>query len=432
MKQIGKKINEFENTYLNDLQKLIRIPSVHQDRSGKEEPFGKEIRNCFDEFLKIGERLGFESFDDEGYACGFVMGEGNEEIAVLGHLDVVDAGDPSLWNDPPYQLSNHDGILYGRGVNDDKGPLLAALYAMYLLKQKGLPFRRKIRLIAGGAEETTWEGIRHYFEKYPQPLFGFSPDGDFPIVNGEMGIMKFSFLFDMNDSEISIVSDTPNNLVCDHIIYKDNETVREYHGKRALSRHPERGQNAVWQFVEDDIPVRNETLKNCIDLLKRYFAHDNKGMKSGLYANDEKMGESSLCLTKMYTDNHILIVKLDLRYPATLKTEEIKAKLEEIAKQADARLQIDEEKKCLYLDENSEFIKALKDSYEIVIGEKADCIVKKGASYARALEIGVAFGASFPGEVSDCHMPNEKMPLSSLKKAIEIYYEALYRLTIKS
>ena len=436
MEDIRERIIRLQKQYLEDLQRLVSIPSVHGERSADDAPFGTEVRNAFDAFLSIGQRLGFTCFDDEGYACGMTLGSGSQEIAILGHLDVVDAGDLKLWSCPPYQVSDQNGILCGRGVNDDKGPLLAALYAMYLLKEEGLPLKRSIRLIAGGAEETTWEGIHHYFAKHPQPLFGFSPDGDFPIVNGEMGIFKFSFLFDLEDENIQIHSNTPDNLVCDHLSlsYEDQTGTHTetYTGRRALSRHPERGENAVWKFLDayDDLHIKSEALNDCVSMLKENFMNDDTGKKSGLYASDQEMGESSLCLTKMFTKDGQLIVRMDLRYPHSLNRETIIDRLTDISDRYHAKLQIDEEKKCLYVPKDSEYIKALSKAYTKVTGEKAECITKKGASYARALDNCIAFGASFPGEISDCHMPNEKMPLASLMKAAEIYYETLYELTV--
>lgn len=107
-------------------------------------------------------------------------------------------------------------MLYGRGVNDDKGPLLAALYAMARIRQEGRTLYHPIRLIAGGAEETTWECMEHYFKHNPQPIFGFSPDGNFPIVNGEKGILQVRFLLNA-DSDISLHCKERLHIVCDDL-----------------------------------------------------------------------------------------------------------------------------------------------------------------------------------------------------------------------
>ena len=434
MKPIEELIKENEDMYLHDLDRLISRKSIHKDRSDASEPFGRGVREAFDEFIGIGKRLGFDCFDEDGYACGVLMGEGEEEeIAILGHLDVVDAGDIDQWTYPPYSLTKNGDMLYGRGVNDDKGPLLAALYAMFFLKENNVPPKRRIRLIAGGAEETTWEGIHEYFKRHEQPIFGFSPDGDFPIVNGEAGILKFSFQFETEGKEIELKTMTADNRVCDHLVYTNNGYSRTYRGIGALSRHPERGENAIWDFIEDypKSEIRDSGLNRCIKMLEKYFYRDDKAILSGLHAETEEMGETSLCICAINMNKEKLEVKMDLRYPNTLDSEFTKNRLLEIADEAGAKLSILEEKKALFVSKNSEFIHVLADAYEKATGNKAEFLTKKGASYARALERGVAFGASFPGETPDCHMPNEHMPFSSLKEAIEIYYYALYGLTSK-
>lgn len=147
-----------QNQFLDDLKTLVEIPSVRNLSSAENNaPFGKEIRRAFDKFIEIAQREGFQVHDEKGYAVSAQIGEGENYIAVLGHLDVVEAGDYDLWDQDPFTMTEKEGILYGRGVNDDKGPLLAALYAVSRIKEENLKLRYPIRIIAGGAEETTWE-----------------------------------------------------------------------------------------------------------------------------------------------------------------------------------------------------------------------------------------------------------------------------------
>ena len=84
-----------------------------------------------------------------------------------------------------------DGFLYGRGTSDDKGPVVASLYALKALKDEGLKPKMNIRLVLGLDEETGNISADHYTEHCGHPALGFTPDADFPLVNGEMGILVF-------------------------------------------------------------------------------------------------------------------------------------------------------------------------------------------------------------------------------------------------
>src|SRR5699024_8737702 len=152
----------------------------------------------------IAERDEFEHADFDGYALHIEYGSGEEIVGVLGHLDIVPEGEKQAWLFDPFLLTNHDGHLYGRGVNDDKAPTLAAYYALKILRDLGFEFTRKVRIILGGAEETTWECMDHYFKHSEQPDMAFSPDGDFPIVNGEKGVLQGQYhLLNKQNSQAS-------------------------------------------------------------------------------------------------------------------------------------------------------------------------------------------------------------------------------------
>ena len=387
----GKRTSEL----LQDLKQLVEIPSVRDERTaGISAPFGKEIRNAMDVFLQIAQREGFSVHDFDGYAVDAQLGEGDDYIGVLAHLDVVEAGERSHWHGDPFQMREIDGMLYGRGVNDDKGPLLAALYAMARIRQEGRTLYHPIRLIAGGAEETTWECMEHYFKHNPQPICGFSPDGNFPIVNGEKGILQVRFLLNA-DSDISLHCKERLHIVCDDLqvivpkgsdvsfVERTNliEVMQDgikitYRGVRALSRNPQRGDNAIFKFVKD--------------------FHGHLDQASSLYPSTD---EQSLLHTLRKTAQHY-----------------------------GCELEVLRHKRLLYVAEDSTLIQSLKTAYHRVMKEDAAVFTKGGASYARVLDHGVAFGATFPDEDPRPHMPNECMPVKSLLKASDIYYEALVEL----
>ncbi len=437
-----EEIGKYKKEYLEDLEKLVSIPSVRDQESAEAgAPFGKEIRDAFDCFLEIAQRCGFQTEDHEGYACHAQLGTAKEYIGVLGHLDVVGIGQPKLWRTPPFTLSRKGDMLYARGVNDDKGPLLAALYAARIVKDMGVPLKRSIRIIAGGAEETTWECMEHYFSKCPQPIMGFSPDGNFPIVNGEKGILKYDLLFERGEEKPSgdyrirsIWCETMENYVCSDLrLCVEKDGKREelcWKGRKSLSRNPQRGENVLWKLAEvffGKTFVQPEA-ERVIRFLNKCLTNDNDGKKSGLYAEDEKMGATSLCPTGIHMDEKGIHLYLDIRYPKSTDEKRLHQRMGELADIYGFLPVIYGKKKLLYVPEDSELIVSLKKAYKSVTGAEAVAFTKGGASYARTLEQGVAFGATFDGEETNPHMPNECMALPSIWKATEIYCESLWHL----
>ena len=444
MNEVRNLINELEPQFSKDLADLMKIQSISIESEIEEQPFGRGVREAFDRFLAIAQRLGFSVSDDHGYACDAAINAGDKYIGILGHLDVVPAGDLSLWKHPPYQLTEIDGMLYGRGVNDDKGPLLAALYAVFVFHEIYPELKLPVKVIAGGAEETTWRGIHHYFNTHVQPVFGFSPDGNFPVVNGEKGILKFCVSWKVNnegqlDQIVQLTSMTPPNFVCDDVCLvirntksgSDSEqTSLHFTGEKALSRHPERGDNAIWKLSDEIIRthLRNHALTKMAEFIHRYFSDDWYGKRSNIYHNDKEMGETSITITRVQFKDDQLKLHFDYRYVNGVNIDQVKDNLCQLAAEFGGDFLIEEEKKMLYLPGDSSFIAALKDAYFRITGDQAEPITKGGASYARVLDNGVAFGATFVGEEPNPHMPNEHMAMESLKKACEIYVYALRNL----
>ena len=120
-----------------------------------------------------------------------MIGEENlPNIGIFAHADVVPAtGD---WVSPPFEPVR-DGKLYGRGTSDDKGPAIAAYYAIKALHDNNLINGYSIRLVIGGDEERGSSCMHFYFNTYKAkaPDYGFTPDAEFPLIYGEKGIINF-------------------------------------------------------------------------------------------------------------------------------------------------------------------------------------------------------------------------------------------------
>ena len=181
-------MEKYQNELLKDTIELLSFDG-EEGKPLPGAPFGEGNRQCLDWFLSKAESFGFQTKNLDGY-CGVAdIGEG-EAFGILGHLDTVPVGDG--WTHNPYGEISGD-VIYGRGVVDDRGPMLACLYAVKSLLDEGLIPKKRIRFIVGCNEETGWRCIKHFNTVEKMPDTGFSPDADFPVINCEKGIATITF-----------------------------------------------------------------------------------------------------------------------------------------------------------------------------------------------------------------------------------------------
>ena len=276
--EISNRIESYTEDVIKDLKGLIAIRSV-EERATEHKPFGEGPYRALQYMLELGNSMGFKTKNVENYAGHIEYGEGEDSVGVLVHLDVVPEGEEP-WTYPPYSGEVHGGKIYGRGAIDNKGPAIAALYAMKALKESKIISKKKIRLILGTNEESGWGGINYYLEKEKPPDMAFSPDAVFPVIHAEKGILIFDIMgcfSQETDKGIileSITGGNVPNMVADkctavikyadpeHVINELNEFIEEtrYHltseaaenvitivssGKSAHGASPEKGINAI-------------------------------------------------------------------------------------------------------------------------------------------------------------------------------------------
>lgn len=448
MSKYSVYINKYQDDLLKDLDTLVRIPSVSDETNPVDKkPFGEGVAHAFEAFEDIAKRLGFEVEHDEGYAISANYLDGEDYVGVLGHLDIIDAHNREDWKYDPYKLTVKNGILYGRGVNDDKGPLLINLYAVRILRDMGCSFKRPVKVIAGGAEETTWNCMKHYFETHKQPLMGYSPDGNFPIVNGEKGILTFEASYPKEDSVFKVVEirgfeqdymipgQIELRVYCENVetlsselknAFNDHEAIFTFTGKQALTRNPQRAVNPLFEladFVQKYSVYFDGGLMALLRDIAKYLK-DPYGQDCNIYYEDADMGKTSIAAYMLQMKEDSYSVRMDLRYPKGIDPLQIESSLHVLF----PSLKKIRKKRLLFVPKESELIQKLADAYYSVTQEKTEPITKGGASYARVLDCGIAFGATFAGYDTKCHQPNESMPLDDLLRALEIYCEAIYLL----
>ncbi len=187
------------------------------------DPYGKPVQECLEYTLKLSESLGFAVHNMDNQLGWAEYGEGEEMVAVLGHLDVVPEGDG--WTVDPYGGEVVNGRIYGRGTMDDKGPTIASLYALKAIKDSGVKLNRRIRVIFGLNEETGSADMKYYAAQGGEvPVMGFTPDGEYPVINGEKGLVNEGYTCKFTQTGPlflkKLVGGTAHNIV-PHYAYAD-------------------------------------------------------------------------------------------------------------------------------------------------------------------------------------------------------------------
>jgi succinyl-diaminopimelate desuccinylase len=427
------------------LNELVRIPSICEEGSGGY-PFGAAVDAALRRALEVAGGLGFRTHYGDGGYYGFAeIGQGDEMVGVLGHLDVVPPGSLEDWEHDPFDPVEIDGMLYGRGAQDDKGPLLAALFAVKALVDAGVVLNRRVRFIFGTDEETLWRCIRRYSEREELPGMGFSPDSRFPLTYAEKGLLQCT-LEGSNASGLRLAGGTAFNAVPDAILYDGRRQdvlaaaldamgfayARkaggiEVRGKAAHAMETEAGINAIARLclALEAIGVRSKA----VDFVAQEVGEDPYGTRIFGECTDDASGRLKLNVGKIELGD-VERLSIDCRVPVTVPREVVVAKLcETAARHGLAYRQVDW-LAPLHLPLDHFMIQTLLRVYRERSGDTVSRPFSSGgATYARAMPNCVAFGALLPDEPLTEHQPNERAVLANLHRAMEIYAHAIYELT---
>ncbi len=445
---------------LNDLKELISIPSVlDESLSTEEAPFGPEPKRALEWLLNEGEKAGFTVKNVDNVAGHIEMGEGEELIGVLCHVDVVPAG--GNWTYGPFDGTVKDGKLFGRGSIDDKGPTIAAWHAMKMVKDSGLPLNKRVRLIIGTDEESGFRCVERYFQKEEMPTVGFVPDADFPIINAEKGIASLIFTQKMKNKDgqlqyfkagdrtnmvpdlaqaqvrlnIPDVLDRFESFMNIHdmaatIVEKDGEAVIRVEGKAAHAMEPDNGVNAGVLLASFLNKVFEEgDSKDFTQFILDAFGNESRGHYLGLAYNDEVSGDTTLNAGVIsYDEETGGQIKVSMRYSVTYPYEEKIATCERRMTDLPFDMTVASNSTPHHVDANDPFVKTLQDVYTSYTGEEATLLAIGGGTYARSLDKGVAFGMLFPGREDVAHQADEYVYIEDLLQATAIYAETISRL----
>lgn len=424
MKDAKRILKEQFDELVCQLQKVISF-NTEKGKAAKNAPFGKNVKECLNYTLSLAKSMGLATYDCDGYAghADFI-GTGKEVLGILGHLDVVPAK-AEEWLYPPYAGEIHDGKLYGRGTMDDKGPMIACLFAVKALKDAGFVPSKTVRLIFGCDEESGMQCVEHYFTKVAYPDVSFSPDGDFPVINREKGIYQFDVVCGKLPENVTVTAGERANVVpslCSSTVEGCTYTTL---GKSAHGSTPDEGVNATHEMLKMLVQrfPENQTLRFLAEKVV-----DTSGKAWGVALHDEESGNLTCNLGVLRTaDDGTLTATVDIRFPVTYRCDDVYNLLRSnTPEQFEIRpAHISEP---LFVPSDSKLVTTLMSVYNGVMGTNLQPIAIGGGTYSRCLPNCVAYGPLFPGEEQTIHMPNECIDLNNLRKMAELYLEAIYEL----
>lgn len=451
MDTVKELVEKYRGEMLERLAGLVSVKSVlGEPEDGA--PFGKGPRAALDKALGYMREDGFTAVDVDHVAGYAEMGEGSQCIGIVGHLDVVPAAKSDGWDTDPFTMTEKDGRLYGRGVSDDKGAVVASMTAMKVLRDMNVPLTKRIRLIMGTNEESGSKGLEHYVEKYGSVDYGFTPDGDFPLVYGEKG--RIAAVYRSKKTNIrDIEGGTVENVVCktcsitvdkasfsnktlsDYLNDNDLQYAMEENGDTvkitvtgvaAHASTPELGRNAISYLL---CGLRAAGFQDpFVSFYCDHFGLETDGKSAGAACSDD-YGALTLNNGVIHMQDGVIEGTIDIRFPVTMHARQVIKLWEPHMEDDNGVIEVKETTEPLFYPTDSPLVSSLMAAYQEVTGDtKTQPLVIGGGTYAKDIDNTVAFGCAFPGRDYRIHNTNEWVDIDELLKQTEIYVAALMKL----
>ncbi|MGX7052013.1 dipeptidase PepV [Leuconostoc palmae] len=458
--------NEAKNRqeeFVTDLKSLLAVKSVRDDnKATKDAPLGPGPKDALVKMLAIAERDGFKTRNIDNIVGYIEIGpeEAADYVAILSHVDVMPAGEG--WDTNPFVPVVTEDKIIARGASDDKGPGMAAYYAFRILSDLKVPLKHRVRLIFGTDEENDWLGMTRYFEVEPAPIFGFSPDAEYPIINGEKGNVQVVVSGHANNGgsvtlktfeaglrtnmvpgiaratvEAKNVNDIQkefnqflkdNHDISGIVSEEDNKLSFVLNGKQVHGAMPETGKNAgtyLANFLQRlDF---GGSAKKFLTYLGTPAHNDTIGKKFGISYTDKVMGALSMNVgIQKFIDGEEAFINFNFRYPKGISPQQI---VDGLSSQLDGWKVLPtvggHAQEPHYVSPEDPIVKTLLRIYHDQTGLPAHDQVIGGGTYGRLMARGVAFGALFPDSPDTMHQVNEFALLDDLYRSISIYAQSI-------
>ena len=368
---ILSKIDSIADEMINSIIDLVKIPSI----KGKEEdlaPYGIEIKKALNKALEISDKLGFITKNIDNHIGYAQYEEGDNYVCAIGHLDVVEVGEG--WKNPPFSGYKENGYIYGRGVLDNKGPILSCLYGLYALKELNIKVKYPIRIIFGCDEETgRFNDLNYYLQKEKPPLMGFTPDCKYPVVYSERGRAILTII-------------------------------------------------GSYDYIEEFYKVINSFFLNS----------KNKGEKLGIDYENNEYGLLELRNYNINNNEGNPNFSVTISYPFGTNCNEIKEKLERsLNKYKNIQFKLENKFLPVKFSKDDFLVQSLQKAYEKITGLDGTPVTTSGGTYAKMMPNIVPFGPSFPGQKNISHNPNEWMKIDEIILNAKIYALSFYNMVGK-
>lgn len=423
-------IDAAQKDILADLFKLISYPSTHENKD--------ETRACLEWFLQRARQLGFNTRVSSDWQVGVVeMGQGEETLGILVHLDVVGIGDLDKWTHDPFHCVLQDGFLWGRGTADDKGGAVISLYAMKAVQMLNLPLQKKVWLIVGTSEEAEWTDIASFKREFPLPCCGFSPDGMFPIFNIEKGYadLVLKFQLDAHHTILNLqAGDSPNTIPSRAEIQFTGGDPLVIQGVSVHSSVPHEGDNAILKLCSELGAVGRDDL-NFVRFVNRYLG--NSGHARELYIDDSRdilhgefIGLTTAAPTVLRMDGDQVYLTINIRYKYGTRSEDILRAFSSRAQEYGFEISCKGFLEPMMVSRELPFLKIMaqvSDEYGVDSGFRT----APGTSYAKSMPNFVSWGPVFPGDPQTAHMEDERLSLNSLLLAGKLYAHFLNKTSVE-
>ena len=453
---LNQKIDAFiaanKEQLLKDIAALVAINSV-ESTPAEGAPFGLGARAALDKTLELAAGMGLATRNCENYIGYAELAGADPEkyLATICHVDVVPEGNG--WSDNPFKMRIQDGWLLGRGVADDKGPMVTTLYALKFLKEEGIALKYPIRALVGDNEETHMNDVEYYLKNYPAPVFCFTPDAEFPVCNGEKGQFGGKLVSPVCNGVIKeFVGGVANNAVPDRASALVETDITKLKNAPNITLEPEGTGVRIRGWGKSGHAAMPAGTVNAIGLVMHYLLENDlcneaeraylesvmklhcstAGEGLGINCADGPFGPLTIIGGRIYMEDGKMVQTLDSRFPTCIDGEKIAASIR-AAIGTGAELVDEKTAKPFYIEADTPAIKACIETYNEVTGENATPFTMGGGTYARHFPYAVSFGPEhndmiLPEFGGPMHGANEAAPIDKLLEALKIYILALLRL----
>ncbi len=464
MNQFDNIIDGLKDDLITAIQENVSIKSV----GGEPEegaPFGAGPKKALDNFINISEHLGFRTGVFEDMVGWAEYGEKEAPmVCILGHLDVVPEGDG--WTYPPYGAEIHEGKMYGRGVVDDKGPVICSLFALKALRETGITLKHRVRVLVGTNEETGSRAVKKYVEEGQElPVAGFTPDADYPLINGEKGILicqgEATFIPQGDIQILSLKGGIADNVVPAHceailkvspeLMKKVRYTIENWEGPARTSASLKKNEDGTLTLSVEGVSGHGSTphigvnsiawmVKLLITLgitgeqgkflssVNRLIGTEYHGESLGICLYDDVSHYTSLCWGTMEATDGKVSFSINPRYPVTFREEEVLPALISSFENEGISLTVKMKDDPLFMSEDSELVQKLMKVYREKTGRDEKPLAIGGGTYAKAMPNILAFGPEMPGKSYNIHEADEGWEIEDMMETTKIMAAAIIEL----